>query len=244
MEEIKLLDIADDLLIINKITIDRLFNENNQNALVLYLFYYKTAKWQKTNPIKANDEYCKKCLHWGTDKLKNAKAKLKEMKLIETIRKTDDKGIVVGWYLKINYLVDKSRIPETTIPASHQVADERQILNNNNKVLNNNININNINNHQKNFEELWKLYPNKKGKKDAYKHFLRAIKKGVSLETIQEGLQKYITYIEVEQIKPQYIKHGSTWFNQECWNDDYTITRKITTKDLASKIDYMNFLKE
>ena len=47
MEEIQLLDIADDLLIINKVTIERLFQEDNQNPLILYLFYYKTAKWQK-----------------------------------------------------------------------------------------------------------------------------------------------------------------------------------------------------
>ena len=41
MEGIELIDIADDLLIVNKTTIDRLFQEENQNTLILYLFYYK-----------------------------------------------------------------------------------------------------------------------------------------------------------------------------------------------------------
>ena len=94
------------------------------------------------------------------------------------------------------------------------------------------------------FEELWKLYPNKKGKADAYKKFKKLVKSGTSIETIKDGIQRYITYIKAEHIKPQYVKHGSTFFNQESWKDDYTITRKPTTKDLAEKIDYMSFLKE
>ena len=30
----------------------------------------------------------------------------------------------------------------------------------------------------------------------------------------------------------QFIKHGSTWFNQECWNDEYLIRQK-TLKDIS-----------
>ena len=145
--EIKLNDIADDLLIINKATIERLFQEKNQNSLVLYLFYYKTAKWQKNNPIKASDEYCKKCLHWGIDKIKEAKKILKEMNLIEIIKRTNEKGIIEGWYIKINYLVNESTIPETTIPISPVVASqETNTINNNIKILNNNINTKESNN--------------------------------------------------------------------------------------------------
>lgn len=131
MEEIELLDIANELLIINKATIERLFQEENQNALILYLFYYKTAKWQKHNPIKASDEYCKKCLHWGIDKLQATKKRLKELDLIELIRRTGDKGKVEGWYIKINYLIDETRIPKTTIPISpHLVPQETNTINN------------------------------------------------------------------------------------------------------------------
>ena len=139
MDEIELLDIADDLLVINKATIERLFQIDNQSALILYLFYYKTAKWQKINPIKASDEYCKKCLHWGIDKLQATKKALKDMKLIEPIRKTDSKGVVVCWYIKVNYLIDDSRIPETTIPISPQLdKQETNTINNNIEILINN----------------------------------------------------------------------------------------------------------
>lgn len=141
MEEIELLDIADDLLVINKTTIERLFQLKDHNALVLYLFYYKTAKWQKHNPIKATDEYCKKCLHWGIDKIQNTKKALKELQLIETIRRTDDKGVVVGWYIKVNYLVDEPRIPISTIPTLPQLASQET------NTINNNI-LNTINNNK------------------------------------------------------------------------------------------------
>lgn len=141
MDEIELLDIADDLLVINKNTIEKLFNDTTQNSLVLYMFYYKTAKWQKHNPIKANDEYCKKCLHWGADKLKATKKKLKDMELIDIIRRTNEKGLVEGWYVKVNYLVNESTIPKTTIPTRPQVVkQETNTINNN--ILNTNNNIN------------------------------------------------------------------------------------------------------
>ena len=92
------------------------------------------------------------------------------------------------------------------------------------------------------FEELWKIYPNKKGKTNAYKSFKKAIKENISIEEIKQGLENYIRYIEIEKVEQKYIKHGSTWFNQQCWNDDYTIKRKLTTKDIADKIDFSDVL--
>jgi len=72
------------------------------------------------------------------------------------------------------------------------------------------------------FEQLWSIYPKKQGKANALKSFTKAIKKKVSYETIENGLNRYIEYINNNHISPQYIKQGSTWFNQECWNDEYT----------------------
>lgn len=91
------------------------------------------------------------------------------------------------------------------------------------------------------FNIIWSLYPRKQGKSNAYKAYIKARKKGVTKETIYKGLQNYLEYIKVEKVKPQYIKQGSTWFNQECWNDDYSIKREITTKDLAEHIDFSEF---
>ena len=140
MEEVKLNDIADELLIINKTTIDRLFQEENKDTLVLYMFYYKTAKWQKHNPIKANDEYVKKSLHWGTDKVRNLKKRLKEMELIEIEKRVNEKQQIEGWYVKLKYY--NSTIPSSTTPSLPLVASQ-EVNTINNNILNTNNNKNN-----------------------------------------------------------------------------------------------------
>lgn len=145
MEQFELNDISSELLIINKTTIERLFEQENQNALILYLFYYKTAKWQNNSTIKASDDYCKKSLHWGIDKLKLAKRILNEMNLIEIIKRTNEKNQIIGWYVKIKYY-NSSTIPETTIPNSPLVVKQETNTINNNNILTNTYTKNTINN--------------------------------------------------------------------------------------------------
>lgn len=91
------------------------------------------------------------------------------------------------------------------------------------------------------FNRLWKDYPKKQGKANAYKAYIKARKNGTPKEQIFNGLNAYIAYIEIEKIKYQFIKQGSTWFNQECWNDDYSIKREITTTDFAPKMNFDKF---
>ena len=122
---------------------------------------------------------------------------------------------------------------------------ENQVqLNTNNKNTNNKINNNKKEIYKESFEEIWKMYPNKKGKTSAFKSFDKALKEGISIETIIDGIERYNQYIELEKIDIKYVKNGSTWFNQRCWEDDYTIKRKLTTKDIASKINVEEFLKQ
>ena len=97
MEDINLMDIAEELLIVNKITIDKLFQlDNAADCIALYMLYYKTAKWQKTNQPKATDEYVRKCLKWGLAK----------------IRKD---GKISGWYVRVAYLVSKQKLENIKI---------------------------------------------------------------------------------------------------------------------------------
>ncbi len=240
MEEIELLDIADNLLVINKSTIERLFQEKDMNPLVLYLFYYKTAKWQKNNPIKASDDYCKRCLHWGIDKLQNTKKRLKEMALIETIKRTNDKGIIEGWYVKVNYLVDESRIPETTIPVRPQlVPQETNTINNN--ILNTNNNINTIYR-----EKSSKKVPPKKEKYGTYGRVKLTIDEYLRLvnefgeDFIKRQIDLLDEYVESNNNKNKYSNFNlvlrksirENWFKQKA----------RTTKDLD--IDVMDIIQK
>ena len=77
-----------------------------------------------------------------------------------------------------------------------------------------------------NFEELWKLYPRKQGKRNAFEAYKKARKDGISNDEIRAGIEAYSEYIRVSGIEPQFIKMGGTFFNQRAWNDDWTPQRK------------------
>lgn len=96
----------------------------------------------------------------------------------------------------------------------------------NKKVKENNTSINNTsknNQPEEDFEKLWKLYPRKEGKKKAFEAYKRAIKNGTTNKEIQTGIVNYLTQIRVQRTNKQYIKQGSTWFNGECWDDEYNV---------------------
>lgn len=74
------------------------------------------------------------------------------------------------------------------------------------------------------FESLWALYPRKQGKKAAEASFIRARKRGIESDTIASGIKAYVNYIQAKKISQEYIKQGSTFFNQNAWDDDYTVS--------------------
>lgn len=93
------------------------------------------------------------------------------------------------------------------------------------------------NNYTSEFESLWHEYPRKQGKENAYKAFVKARKAGTTLEQIRQGLDEYKFYILSHNIEPQYIKQGSTWFHQNCWNDDYK-TQNQAKKQFSNQRSY------
>lgn len=84
------------------------------------------------------------------------------------------------------------------------------------------------------FGDLWKEYPNKQGKVKAFEYYKKSRKKGTTFEEVKLGLDRYNQYCKkVEWYSP---KNGSTWFNQECWKDEYIIPVKEEKK--KSKYDW------
>lgn len=79
------------------------------------------------------------------------------------------------------------------------------------------------------FETLWKQYPRKIGKPKALKSYIKARKGGATFEAVQMGLHGYLQQISANKTETAYIKHGSTWFNGECWNDDYSVGSEPAT---------------
>lgn len=81
------------------------------------------------------------------------------------------------------------------------------------------------------FESLWQRYPNKKGKELAYKAYCKARANGTVYDDVINGLENYLKEIEIKKTDKQYIKHGSTWFNQGCWQDDYVTVAPKTENE-------------
>ena len=98
--------IENNLIILSKQTVDLLLEQDNGAELIgLYCFYYYTAKWQKTNRIKATTSYTAKGLDWGKQKVRDRKNQLKDLGLIEDAKVMDEEtGQVKGWYIKLNYI--------------------------------------------------------------------------------------------------------------------------------------------
>ena len=72
-------------------------------------------------------------------------------------------------------------------------------------------------NTQSQFEKFWELYPKKIGKAEAQKHFKRTVRSFPDSEDFENALNNYLKYIELKITDSQYIKNGSTFFNQ--WQD-------------------------
>ena len=80
------------------------------------------------------------------------------------------------------------------------------------------------------FEEIWKKYKNKDGKKDALKHFIATVKTTKDLENINKAIDNYN---KCKKVKAGYIKNGSTWFNN--WQDWVDFEEFETEEDKVEK---------
>ena len=90
------------------------------------------------------------------------------------------------------------------------------------------------------FESLWKHYPRKMGKESAYKSYLKARQNGTTYDEVINGLENYLKEIEVKKTATQYIKHGSTWFSQHCWQDEYVTVEESKPNGYDDVVNKLN----
>lgn len=113
--------------------------------------------------------------------------------------------------------------------------------------LPNNININNKDNKinkkelESEFTELWNEYPRKQGKENALKAYIKARTGGIDKSIILNGIKAYKAFLKANKTDSKYIKQGSTWFNQHCWEDDYNIGQAAKVDNAED--DDLDFLK-
>lgn len=87
------------------------------------------------------------------------------------------------------------------------------------------------------FELIWKEYPKKQGKEAAFKSYQKAAKEGITDETILNGINAYKKQIELQRTELQFIKQGSTFFNQRSYLDEFiTSNSKLTNSHQEQEI--------
>ena len=88
------------------------------------------------------------------------------------------------------------------------------------------------------FEKLWKLYPKKIGKKPALAAYKRAMSRNKNPATnrqIQDGIVAYRQLINSKGTEKRFVKDGSTFFNQESWNDYLEVVKEERDEQEARK---------
>ena len=83
-----------------------------------------------------------------------------------------------------------------------------------NENINEDIIINENENNGFNFEKLWKLYPNKDGKKQALTHMKSSIKTEIDYNNCITAIRNYL---QSDKVQEGFVKNGSTFFNN--WQD-------------------------
>ena len=78
------------------------------------------------------------------------------------------------------------------------------------------------------FDDLWGLYPRKQGKDKAMSYYEKARRSGTTYDEVKAGILAYRAYIDAEQTESRFIKHGSTFFSQKAWLDDWSIQPRST----------------
>lgn len=154
-----------------------------------------------------------------------------------------DSKIIDKRYLKVKYVPtpknEGTLYPKTSIPypqkrgeATPENGVDNRLINRSMNRLDNNMSISD------DFEKVWALYPKKAGKTNAKKAFTKAIKDGVSVELIKSKIEEYNQQIEFKKTDRQYVKNGSTWFNQKAWEDEYeTGTKQNVQVDYSGMSD-------
>lgn len=241
-----------------------LFEDNNLSYRAKGILGYMLSrpdnwKFNKTDLVRRSTE--------GRDAVYKAIDELKEQGYLHIYRNQCDNGTFDGWIWEYDdspfspeilknrntenpqEKAEKEQIPRRTENPSFGKPVVRDLSTYNNTVFNNTDLNNNKDKEilknkitpaeiEREFDQLWQLYPRKIGRKKAFDSFKKARKiKKIPFETVQNGLYRYIKYLESQATEEQYIMHASTWFNQEKWLDDY-ITTGINRKP-KNAMEYM-----
>jgi len=200
-------DINQEPIVLSKQTLDILLKSKQKekgDPIVLYTFYYYTAKWQKTNQPKATIDYVRTGLGWSAARVRKAKKILVQLNLIKDINSYHPKtNKITGWYVHVNFIWSKNTDiknhptrnheggGKTTLTKSHRVENHKG-----NALSTNNLNALSTNNRS---SDQYEIFPKKQ-----IKQLLPKI--------------KYITPSQFEKFYKSYPKKVNKGSALTAWN--------------------------
>jgi len=110
-------DKSQEPIVISKVTSDIILKQDRPaDLMALYWFYYQTAKWQKTEQVRATTSYVAQGLKWGKQRVREAKKELVKLGLIENITtRNKETNLITGHYIYIKFIWwDKNKIDQVT----------------------------------------------------------------------------------------------------------------------------------
>ena len=218
------------------------------NELITYAVIYGFCR-DGQNWYKLSQEHVARWSGITTRGLRKILTNLKEKGLLK-MRNDGSGGCSEYMTIKPDRLPDSAELSSGEVRNSVPEGAELSSCPTSNNINNN---INNINNTKENkkrkseedlkqdFEELWKLYPRKRGKEPAFKHYKRALKEGSTNEEIRQGILNLIEDIRKNKTEERYIPYGSTFFNEKSWNDDMKTETVQQTCGNNKSQEFMDF---
>jgi hypothetical protein len=109
-------------LVIHHYTLNKFMRQGKEyhNLLGLYMFYLNQARIQGTNSPLATNDFVKRGLGWSIERIKRVKRLLKELDLIEVVRKGQYS------YVKLKYVYSERKINEILCEADNPYAKEEE----------------------------------------------------------------------------------------------------------------------
>jgi len=191
----------------------------NGTELAICLFVIrKTYGWNKLEDEISLSQFLS-AIPVSKQSLCTALNNLQLVKILRLVKKGNSKLLANCWAFNKDFdswqLVRKVRLVKFSSPTS-QVFHKQLVKKTRHTKYNIQNTIQNTLLSESDFENFWKLYPNKKGKIEAQKKFLKLPK-----ELLPKILSKLELYKKTEQWQnPRYIPHGSTFVSQQLWEDE------------------------
>lgn len=107
-------DLVNEPIVFSKSMFDLCFSHKTLevDTLLLYQFYYYTAKWQKTDRPKATTGYVASGLSWSINRVRRHKKVLLNMGLISDVTVRGSNGKIISVYVYVNFIWTNQKVKE------------------------------------------------------------------------------------------------------------------------------------